>query len=168
MTVIFNRHAPVILIGENCNIHESVVMGEHGFWYKDFVQQPPEGNDPYRIRIENNVDIRAGTTIHAGIKGYTLIKENTKIDANVHIAHDVQIGKNCVIGAGVMFGGRVTVGDNCEIWMGAILHQGIKLRNGSVVGANSYLRHNLGEDQVYYNGKVKWKDECKKFNEKLR
>lgn len=155
---------PNIFVGINCNIHQSVVFGEEAFWYDDFVQK--EGK--FGIDIADNVDIRAGGTVHRGIKRTTRIGYNTKIDASVHIAHDVQIGKNCVIGAGVMFGGNVTVGDNCEIWMGAVLQQNITLGNNSVVGANSYLRHSLGEDQVYYNGKVKWKDECKKFNEKLR
>ena len=155
---------PNIFSGINCNIHSSVVFGEEPFWYDDFKQK--EGK--YGIDIGDNVDIRAGTTIHRGMKRDTKIGYNTKIDANVHIAHDVQIGRHCVIGAGVMFGGGVTVGDNCEIWMGAILHQNITLADNSVVGANSYCRQNLGSNEVFYGGKSHWKNECKKYNKALR
>ena len=155
---------PYIQIGKNCNIHDSVNLGEEGFYYKDFQQVAGDKG----IIIGENVDIRGGCTIHRGIHRDTFINDNVKIDANTHIAHDVQIGKNTIIGAGVMFGGKVIVGDNCEIWMGAILHQGIILANNSVVGANSYCRQDLGSNEVFYDGKSHWKEDCKKYNKELR
>ena len=159
-----SKYNKFLIIGNNCNIHKSVIFGEKPFSYNNFKQIKPK----FGICIQDNVDIRGGTTIHQGIERDTFIGNNTKIDANVHIAHDVQIGNNCIIGAGVMFGGGVTVGDNCEIWMGAVLHQKVKMDDNSVVGANSYLRHDLGSNEVFYDGKSKWKEDCKKYNTNLR
>lgn len=151
-------------------VHPSCIIGEDGFSYT----KVPNGyryypqKFPYNVQIKAGVHIKSGTTIHAGRHRPTIIGEGTIIDSNCHIAHDVQIGKYCIIGAGVMFGGAVTVGDRCEIWMSAVIHQKVEMEHDSVVGANSYLRHDLGKNEVFYDGKVKWKDECKKFNTELR
>ncbi len=153
------------------SVHPSCVLGEDGFSFTKVV-----GKDgfypqlfPQNVQIKKDVHIKSGTTVHAGRYRPTIIGEGTIIDSNCHIAHDVQIGKNCVIGAGVMFGGAVTVGNNCEIWMGAVLHQKITIHDGAVVGANTYVRHDVQSNKVVYGMIVeKFKDECKKFNTELR
>ncbi len=155
---------PYIQIGKNCRIHESVHMGEEGFYYKDFVQVAGDKG----IIIGENVDIRGGCTVHRGIHRDTFIDDNVKINANAHIAHDTVLGKNVIIGAGVMFGGEITVGENSEIWMNASLHQGITIGRNSTVGANTYLRHDLEDNMVAYGDIIKRRDECKKYNPSLR
>ena len=63
------------------------------------------------MRIEDDVEIGAGTTIDRAALGETVIGEGTKIDNLVQIGHNVKIGKHCLLVAQVGIAGSTELGD---------------------------------------------------------
>ncbi|MBF0624965.1 MAG: UDP-3-O-(3-hydroxymyristoyl)glucosamine N-acyltransferase [Magnetococcales bacterium] len=121
------------LIGARCIIHSNVVVGGEGFGY----EPGPRGLEriPHFgiVRIEDDVEIGACTTIDRARFGATVVGAGTKIDNLVQIAHNVQIGPHSVIvsqvgiagsarlGSGVQVAGQAGIGDHC------VLGDGVKV-----------------------------------------
>ncbi len=120
------------VIGARCHLHAHVVIGGDGFGYRPaadgrgIVKIPHIGS----VRIEDDVEIGAGTTIDRAKFGFTTIGAMTKIDNLCQIAHNVRIGKACFLAAqvgvagstvledGVMLGGQVGVRDHVVVGAG--------------------------------------------------
>ncbi len=84
-------------IGRRCIIHSGAVIGSDGYGFAT------EGGRHHKIpqigivRIEDDVEIGAGTTIDRAALGETVIGEGTKIDNLVQIGHNVRVGKHCLL-----------------------------------------------------------------------
>ncbi|MEO8380724.1 MAG: UDP-3-O-(3-hydroxymyristoyl)glucosamine N-acyltransferase [Acidobacteriota bacterium] len=102
-------------IGSRCVIHSGVVIGSDGFGFAT------EGGRHHKIpqigivRIEDDVEIGAGTTIDRAALGETLVGEGTKIDNLVQIGHNVRIGKHCFLVAQVGIAGSTELGDSVQV-----------------------------------------------------
>jgi UDP-3-O-[3-hydroxymyristoyl] glucosamine N-acyltransferase len=98
-------------IGRRCIVHGGAVIGSDGYGFAT------EGSTHHKIpqigivRIEDDVEIGAGTTIDRATLGETVIGAGTKIDNLVQIAHNVKIGRSCLIVAQVGIAGSTTIGD---------------------------------------------------------
>ena len=84
-------------IGEHCQIHPGVRIGQRGFGF----DMSPDGHVDVpqlgRVIIGNDVEIGANSTVDRGAGPDTVIGDGTKIDNLVQIGHNVVIGRNCVI-----------------------------------------------------------------------
>ncbi|MBN2418278.1 MAG: UDP-3-O-(3-hydroxymyristoyl)glucosamine N-acyltransferase [Deltaproteobacteria bacterium] len=131
------------IIGEGVIIHAGCVIGSDGFGYVqnegENVKVPQLGN----VRIDDDVEIGANTTIDRAAHGTTHIKKGVKIDNLVQIAHNVVIGENSIvvaqtgisgsvdIGKNVILGGQVgirdhvSIGDWAQVGSGAGVHKSI-------------------------------------------
>jgi UDP-3-O-[3-hydroxymyristoyl] glucosamine N-acyltransferase len=103
-------------IGRRCVIHSGVVIGSDGYGFAtdgDGVHHkiPQVGT----VRIEDDVEIGAGTTIDRAALGETVIGEGTKIDNLVQIGHNVKIGKRCLLVAQVGIAGSTELGDGVQV-----------------------------------------------------
>lgn len=96
-------------IGRNCRIHANVVIGADGFGYNFHNGIHHKVWHIGGVRIEDDVEIGASTTIDAGTFSPTVIGKGTKIDNQVQIAH------NCRTGKGVIFCGQSALAGSCEI-----------------------------------------------------
>lgn len=121
------------LLGDRVSLHPGVVIGACGFGYafRDGAHQkiPQVGI----VRIEDDVEIGANTTIDRARFGETVIGKGTKIDNLVQIAHNVVIGPHNIIcaqvgvsgstrtGAGVTLAGQVGLNGHIEIGDQAII-----------------------------------------------
>lgn len=98
-------------IGRRCIIHAGAIIGADGYGFAT------HGGKHYKIpqvgivRIEDDVEIGAGTTIDRAALGETVIGEGTKIDNLVQIAHNVKIGKHCLLVSQVGISGSAELGD---------------------------------------------------------
>src|SRR4030095_11738945 len=63
------------------------------------------------VRIEDDVEIGAGSTIDRAALGETVVGEGPKIDNLVQIGHNVKIGKHCFLVAQVGIAGSTELGD---------------------------------------------------------
>lgn len=104
------------LIGDRVTIHSGTVIGADGFGFapqKDgsYVKIPQMGT----VRIEDDVEIGANTTIDRATMGETVIEKGVKIDNLVQIAHNCRIGGDTVIASQAGISGSVKIGRNCLI-----------------------------------------------------
>ena len=113
-------HAGVVihagsLIGKRCIIGSNTVIGFDGFGYEyvegNYQKIPHFGV----VRIEDDVEIGASTTIDRARFGETRIGAGSKVDNMVQIAHNVEIGRNCMIVS------QVGIAGSCRIEDGVIL-----------------------------------------------
>ena len=105
-----------ISIGEYCIIHANTVIGSDGFGnVKDnqgrWMKIPQLGG----VRIGNNVEIGASTSIDRGAVDDTVIADGVRIDNQIQIAHNVCIGENTAIAGSTGIAGSVNIGKNCLI-----------------------------------------------------
>jgi len=125
-------------IGDRVVIQSGAVLGSTGFGYArnsatgEYVLFPQQGT----LRIEDDVEIGANTTIDRGALGETRIGAGTKIDNLVHIGHNCTIGRNVIIAAqtgisgssiiedGAILGGQVGLGEHAQVGPGVILGGG--------------------------------------------
>ncbi len=121
------------VFGERVRVHAGAVIGADGYGYEFDGQQHVKIPQIGRVRVEDDVEIGANTTIDRATTGETVIGAGTKLDNQVQIAHNVRLGRNCIIvsqvgiagssvvGNGVVMGGQagvrdhVTIGDGCYI-----------------------------------------------------
>lgn len=103
-------------IGRRCIIHSGVVIGSDGFGFAtDDQGQHHKIPQVGIVRIEDDVEIGAGTTIDRAALGETVIGEGTKIDNLVQIGHNVRIGRRCLLVAQVGIAGSTTLGDGVQV-----------------------------------------------------
>lgn len=98
-------------LGDRVALHPGVVVGGDGFGF-EFVEGRHRKIEQLGIvRIEDDVEIGASTTIDRARFGETVIGEGTKIDNQVQIGHNVIIGKHCIIVAQTGISGSTRIGD---------------------------------------------------------
>jgi UDP-3-O-[3-hydroxymyristoyl] glucosamine N-acyltransferase len=118
-------------IGKRCTLHPGVVIGGDGFGFHftggKFVKAPQRGT----VKIEDDVELGANTTVDRARFDVTTVKQGSKIDNLCMIAHNVQVGSHCVIAGQsglsgsvvlkdyVQLGGNVGIADHITIGMGA-------------------------------------------------
>lgn len=114
-------------LGDRVGIHSGAVIGADGFGYVFGEGRHWKFPQIGRVRIGDDVEIGANTTIDRGSLEDTEIARDVKIDNLVQIAHNVRVGEHSVlaaqvgisgssrIGDRVMMGGQAGVGDHCTI-----------------------------------------------------
>jgi UDP-3-O-[3-hydroxymyristoyl] glucosamine N-acyltransferase len=145
-----------VSVGDNVILHAGVVLGSDGFGYiKDLdghhLKIPQLGT----VRIEDDVEIGANTTVDRATLGETVVGRGTKIDNLVMVAHNVEVGTDTIlisqtgiagsskVGNNVITGGQVgladhvTVGDN--VFIAAQSGVAKDIPAGSKVGGSPHL-----------------------------
>jgi UDP-3-O-[3-hydroxymyristoyl] glucosamine N-acyltransferase len=86
------------LLGDRVILHSGAVIGSDGFGFAvdgaGVRQKIPQLGI---VRLGDDVEVGANTTIDRATFGATRINQGTKIDNLVQIGHNVQIGAHCVI-----------------------------------------------------------------------
>ena len=102
-------------IGARCIVHSGAVIGADGFGMaRDggrWIKIPQVG----AVRIGDDVEIGANTTIDRGALDDTVIEEGVKLDNQIQVAHNCVIGAHTVIAGCTGISGSVTIGKNCMI-----------------------------------------------------
>lgn len=124
-----------VRLGRRVILRAGCVVGSEGFGFRP----SPDGRGIRRVphlgtvRIDDDVELGAGTCVDRAKFGETVIGAGTKIDNLCQIGHNVRIGQSCVvagltgiagsveIGNGVRIGGQTGVADHVRIGHGATL-----------------------------------------------
>jgi UDP-3-O-[3-hydroxymyristoyl] glucosamine N-acyltransferase len=124
---------PGVELGARCIVHAGAVIGADGFGFAldggSWVKIPQVGS----VRIGDDVEIGANTTVDRGAIGDTVIGEGAKLDNQIQVGHNViigahtaiaactgisgstKIGKRCMVGGMVGFAGHLTIADDVVI-----------------------------------------------------
>ncbi|MDH5633675.1 MAG: UDP-3-O-(3-hydroxymyristoyl)glucosamine N-acyltransferase [Gammaproteobacteria bacterium] len=136
-------------LGRNCIIHAGAVIGADGFGYarngKSWVKVPQIGV----VRLGDEVEIGANTTIDRGALDDTIIGNRVKIDNQVQIAHNVTIGEDTMIAGCVGIAGSATIGANCAIGGQAGILGHLSVVDGVTIGACSLVSKSITKPGMY-------------------
>lgn len=125
------------VIGRRCVIHSSTVIGSDGYGFATNEGKHHKIPQVGIVRIEDDVEIGAGTTIDRAAFGETVIGEGTKIDNLVQIGHNVKIGKHCLIVSQVGIAGSTELGDYVAVGGQSGLSGHIKIGNNVQIGGGT-------------------------------
>jgi len=99
------------IIGDRVILHPGVVIGADGFGFEFIEGRHQKIEQLGIVRVENDVEIGASSTVDRARFGETVIGEGTKIDNQVQIGHNVIIGKHCIIVAQTGISGSTRIGN---------------------------------------------------------
>ncbi len=99
------------VIGNRVKLHPGVVIGADGFGFELADGRHYKIEQLGIVRIGDDVEIGASTTVDRARFGITEIGEGTKIDNQVQIGHNCIIGKHCIIVAQTGISGSTRIGD---------------------------------------------------------
>ncbi|WP_019038661.1 UDP-3-O-(3-hydroxymyristoyl)glucosamine N-acyltransferase [Psychroflexus tropicus] len=139
-----------VVIGNNVQIHSGVVLGADAFYYKNRPSHHDKLLSGGSIKIEDNVEIGALSTIDKGVTGITSIGEGTKIDNQVQVGHDTVIGKKCLIASQVGIAGCVVIEDEVTIWGQVGIASGLTIGQKAIILAQSGISKNLKSNTTYF------------------
>jgi UDP-3-O-[3-hydroxymyristoyl] glucosamine N-acyltransferase len=106
---------PRVELGERCLMHAGAVIGADGFGFAPdrgtWVKVPQVGS----VRIGDDVEIGANTTVDRGAIDDTVIEHGAKLDNQIQVGHNVTIGAHCAIAACTGISGSTTLGARCLV-----------------------------------------------------
>lgn len=159
-----------VQIGRDCLIHSGAVLGADGFGFA------PTGNGWLKIhqlggvRIGNNVEIGAGTTVDRGALDNTCIEDGVIIDNQVQIAHNVVVGKGTAIAGCTAVAGSTRIGEKCTIAGACGITGHLEIAPGSHVTAMTLVGKSIDKPGAYSSGTVaephrQWKRNVVRFRQ---
>lgn len=140
---------PEVDLGNQITIQACSVIGARGFGYRlvDGRHEvlPHVGN----VRIADDVEIGACTTIDRAKVGETLVDSGTRIDNLVMIAHNCQIGPNNLIIGQAGIAGSSSTGAYVICAGQAGIADHVHLGDGAVVGAKTGVHRDMPGGKAY-------------------
>jgi UDP-3-O-[3-hydroxymyristoyl] glucosamine N-acyltransferase len=133
-------------IGHRCIIHSGVVIGSDGYGFALHEGKHHKIPQIGIVRIEDDVEIGAGTTIDRAALGETVIGEGTKIDNLVQIGHNVKVGKHCLLVSQVGIAGSTELGDYVAVAGQSGFSGHLKIGNRVQVAAKSAVLADVPDD----------------------
>lgn len=141
-----------VTIGARSILHPGSVVGSEGFGYapegQAWVHVPQVGT----VRIGQDVEIGANTTIDRGALTDTVIGDGVKIDNLVQIGHNCTVGDHTAIAGCAGLAGSTHVGARCRVGGGAGLAGHLTLCDDVTVTAYSLVISDIREPGVYSGG----------------
>jgi UDP-3-O-[3-hydroxymyristoyl] glucosamine N-acyltransferase len=141
-----------VQIGERVNIYPGAVIGGEGFGLAKedgrWLNVPQLGS----VRIGNDVEIGANTTIDRGALEDTVLEEGVRLDNQIQVAHNVHIGAHTAIAGCVGISGSARIGRHCMIGGGAGIVGHLEITDNVVITGMTMVTKSITEPGVYSSG----------------
>ncbi len=130
-------------------LHPGVVIGADGFGNamtpEGWIKVPQLGG----VRIGDDVEIGANTTVDCGAIGDTVVEDGVRIDNLCMIAHNVHVGAHTAMAAMTGISGSTTIGKRCLFagQTGVVGH--IAICDDVVVSGKAVVSKDITEPGVY-------------------
>jgi len=138
-----------VAIGIRCVFHPGVVIGADGFGNamtpEGWVKVPQMGG----VRIGDDVEIGANTTVDCGALDDTVIEDGVRIDNLCMIAHNVHIGEHTALAGMVGIAGSTTIGKRCLFAGKAAAVGHVTICDDVIVAARTYLSKDVTTPGTY-------------------
>ena len=141
--------ARAVVIGKRGIFHPGVVLGADGFGNamsaEGWIKVPQVGG----VRIGDDVEIGANTTVDCGAIEDTVIEDGVRIDNLCMIGHNVRLGAHTAMAGMSGIAGSTTIGKRCMFagMGGAVGH--ISICDDVIIGAKSFASKDITEPGTY-------------------
>jgi UDP-3-O-[3-hydroxymyristoyl] glucosamine N-acyltransferase len=138
-----------VIIGRRAIIHPGAVIGSDGFGLANddgaWVKVPQLGS----VRLGNDVEVGANTTIDRGALNDTVLEDGVKLDNQIQIAHNVRIGENTAIAGCAGIAGSTRIGRNCTIGGGVGIAGHLEIADGVHVTGQTLITRSMKKPGSY-------------------
>jgi UDP-3-O-[3-hydroxymyristoyl] glucosamine N-acyltransferase len=141
-----------VIVGSRCLFHPSTVIGADGFGLApdqgEWLKVPQVGT----VRIGNDVEVGACTTIDRGAIDDTVIGDGVKLDNQIQIGHNVRIGDHTAIAGCAGISGSAVIGKRCMIggMVGVAGH--LTICDDVVITGKSFVSGSIRKPGYYSSG----------------
>jgi UDP-3-O-[3-hydroxymyristoyl] glucosamine N-acyltransferase len=155
-------------LGERVLIHPGAVLGSDGFGLVNdrgvWIKVPQLG----RVRVGDDVEIGANTTIDRGALDDTVIGDGVKLDNQIQIGHNVEIGEHCAIAACAGISGSTRLGRHCSLGGGVGLAGHLEFADNVHFTGQSLVTRSFTKPGVYSGnlpatGNADWRRSIARF-----
>jgi UDP-3-O-[3-hydroxymyristoyl] glucosamine N-acyltransferase len=140
---------PNCTLGNRVIVHAGAVIGADGFGIAPeagrWVKIPQIGG----VRIGDDVEIGANTTIDRGALDDTVIEEGVKLDNQIQVGHNVRIGAHTAIAGCVGIAGSAEIGAHCTIGGAAMIHGHIRIVDHVHISAGTLISRSVLKPGTY-------------------
>ncbi|WP_144209738.1 UDP-3-O-(3-hydroxymyristoyl)glucosamine N-acyltransferase [Shewanella donghaensis] len=143
-----------VVVGQDCIFHSGCIIGSDGFGYANergnWIKIPQTGG----VRIGDNVEIGANTTIDRGALSHTKIDDGVIIDNQVQIAHNCEIGQNTAIAGTTFIAGSTIIGKYCIFGGGCGVSGHLKIIDGTHVSGSTNITSEIRKPGLYSSATI--------------
>ena len=140
---------PGCVIGRRAIVHSGAVIGADGFGIAPeagrWVKIPQIGS----VRIGDDVEIGANTTIDRGAIDDTVLEEGVKLDNQIQIGHNVRVGAHTAMAGCVAVAGSADIGRHCTIGAASVILGHLSLADGVHVSAGTVISRSIRRPGTY-------------------
>ncbi|MDZ4731811.1 MAG: UDP-3-O-(3-hydroxymyristoyl)glucosamine N-acyltransferase [Xanthomonadales bacterium] len=132
-------------LGQRVIVHSGVVIGSDGFglaFAGDHWEKVPQLG---KVRIGDDCEIGAGSTIDRGAIGDTVLEEDVRTDNQVQIGHNVYVGAHTAMAAKAGIAGSTRVGRYCMLGGGCGIQGHIEIADHVTIAARSIAYYPITE-----------------------
>ena len=141
-----------VTLGKRVLVHPGAVLGADGFGIaraeNGWVKVPQLGG----VRIGDDCEIGANTTIDRGALEDTVLEEDVRLDNQIQIAHNVRIGAHTALAGCAAVAGSARIGRNCLIGGSAGVLGHLEIADGVTITAMTLVTHSIRASGVYSSG----------------
>ncbi len=141
-----------VQLGRRVLVHPGAVIGADGFglaFERDhWIKVPQLGG----VRIGDDCEIGANTTIDRGALGDTVLEEDVRLDNQIQIAHNVRIGAHTAMAGCSAVAGSATIGRYCLVGGGAGILGHLNVADRVTVTAMTLVTHSIHDAGEYSSG----------------
>lgn len=136
-------------IGARGLLHSGAVIGADGFGVANDGGRWEKIPQIGIVRIGDDVEIGANTTIDRGAMADTVIGHGVKLDNQIQIGHNVQVGDHTAMAGCVGVAGSARIGAYCTVGGGAIILGHLTLADHVHVSAATLITKSIREAGTY-------------------
>ena len=153
------RLYPNVTVSAGCRVgargilHAGVVIGADGFGFAreadgHWEKIPQVGG----VRIGDDVEIGANTTIDRGAMVDTVIEDGVKLDNQIQIGHNVRIGAHTAVAGCTGIAGSTTIGQRCMIGGAASIIGHLTIADDVTISAGTFVAKSIARAGTYSGG----------------
>jgi len=139
-------------IGARCILHSGAVIGADGFGMARDAGRWIKIAQVGAVRIGDDVEVGANTTIDRGALDDTVIAEGVKLDNQIQIGHNCVIGAHTVIAGCTAIAGSVTIGRDCMIGGGVGIIGHLSICDGVTISGFTFVTKTITTPGTYTSG----------------
>lgn len=136
-------------IGQRGIVASGAVIGADGFGFANeggvWIKIPQTGG----VRIGDDVDIGANTTIDRGALADTIIEDGVKLDNQIQIGHNCRIGAHTAMAGCVGVAGSATIGKYCTFGGAAMVLGHLNIADHVHISSGSLVTRSVLEPGQY-------------------